>query len=63
MKKRQNVKKLALCRETLQALDENKLGKVFGATDGSDAQGCAGSYCLNASCHSDCWNTCGTEYC
>ncbi len=44
---KKQTRKLVLCRETLRALDEGKLEKVFGASDGSDGQACAGSYCLN----------------
>jgi len=57
---KKQVKKLALSRETLRALDESKLQKVNGGSDGSDGLQCAGSYCLNCGTSR---NTCGTIYC
>jgi hypothetical protein len=54
------MKKLALNRETLRALDEGKLTKVNGGSDGSDGIQCAQSLCLNCGTSR---NTCGTIYC
>jgi hypothetical protein len=58
--KKQSMKKLMLAKETLRSLDEGKLEKVFGASDGSDGIQCAGSYCLNCGTSR---NTCGSIYC
>jgi hypothetical protein len=61
MKKR--TKKLALAKETVRNLDEGRLGKVLGASDGSDGIQCAGSYCLNCATVYSCPATSGTKYC
>jgi hypothetical protein len=58
MKKK--LKKLMLSRETLHALDEGKLQKVNGGSDGSDGIQCAGSECLNCGTSR---TTCGTTLC
>ncbi|HEV7670407.1 MAG TPA: class I lanthipeptide [Thermoanaerobaculia bacterium] len=58
MKKK--VKKLTLNRETVGALNEGKLQKANGGSDGSDGIQCAGSHCLNCQ---PTRNTCGTVYC
>jgi adenosylmethionine-8-amino-7-oxononanoate aminotransferase len=57
---KKQVKKLTLAKETVRILDEGRLDKVFGASDGSDGLQCAGSYCLNCG---NSRNTCGTVYC
>jgi hypothetical protein len=57
---KKQVKKLKLAKETLRDLDDGKLQKVLGASDGSDGLQCAGSYCLNCGTSR---NTCGTIYC
>jgi hypothetical protein len=57
---KKQVKKLKLAKETLRDLDDGKLQKVLGASDGSDGLQCAGSYCLNCGTSR---NTCGTVYC
>ena len=57
---KKQLKKLTLNRETLHALDEGKLEKVYGRSDGSDGLQCAGSYCLNCGTSR---NTCGTALC
>jgi hypothetical protein len=57
---KKQMKKLMLNRETLRALDEGKLQKVNGGSDGSDGIQCAGSYCLNCGTSR---NTCGTRLC
>lgn len=57
---KKQVKKLKLAKETLRDLDDGKLQKVLGASDGSDGIQCAGSYCLN--CGTSRY-TCGTVYC
>ncbi|HSG40320.1 MAG TPA: hypothetical protein VLE27_11830 [Thermoanaerobaculia bacterium] len=57
---KKQVKKLKLAKETLRDLDDGKLQKVLGASDGSDGIQCAGSYCLNCGTSR---NTCGTVYC
>ena len=57
MKKK--TKKLALSRETLRGLVEDKLEDVKGGS--GSAILCAGSYCLLASCNS--CQTCGSMYC
>lgn len=62
MKKR-NVKKLMLAKETLRNLEEGKLERVVGASDGSDGIQCAGSYCLNCNTAFNCPPTSGSRYC
>lgn len=57
---KKQVKKLKLAKETLRDLDDGKLQKVLGASDGSDGIQCAGSYCLNCGTSR---HTCGTIYC
>lgn len=57
---KKQMKKLALNRETLRALDEGKLTKVNGGSDGSDGIQCAQSLCLNCGTSRD---TCGTQLC
>jgi hypothetical protein len=57
---KKQVKKLKLAKETLRDLDDGKLQKVLGASDGSDGIQCAGSYCLNCGTSR---NTCGSIYC
>ena len=57
---KKQVKKLKLAKETLRDLDDGKLQKVLGASDGSDGLQCAGSYCLNCGTSR---NTCGSIYC
>ncbi len=57
---KKQMKKLVLSRETLRDLDEGKMKKVAGGSDGTAIQ-CVGSHCLNASCNS--CNTCGTRLC
>jgi hypothetical protein len=57
---KKQVKKLTLAKETVRSLDEGRLEKVFGASDGSAGIQCAGSYCLNCGTSR---NTCGTIYC
>jgi hypothetical protein len=57
---KKQMKKLVLSRETLCALDEGRLQKVLGASDGSDGVQCAGSLCLNCGTSH---NTCGTQFC
>ncbi|HKV12587.1 MAG TPA: class I lanthipeptide [Thermoanaerobaculia bacterium] len=59
MKKK--IKKLALNRETLRDLEEGRLKRVAGASDGSDGIQCNKSQCLNCP---QSWNyTCGTAAC
>ena len=61
--KKKNVKKLVLAKETLRSLEEGKLEKVVGASDGSDGLQCAGSYCLNCNTAFSCPPTSGSRYC
>ncbi|HKH44614.1 MAG TPA: class I lanthipeptide [Thermoanaerobaculia bacterium] len=60
MKKK--TKKLALAKETVRNLEDGKLEKVVGASDGSDRM-CAGSNCLNCNTAYDCPPTSGSMYC
>lgn len=57
---KKQVKKLKLAKETVRDLDDGKLQKVLGASDGSDGLQCAASRCLN--CGTSRY-TCGTVYC
>jgi hypothetical protein len=57
------MKKLALNRETLRTLDEGKLVKVNGGSDGSDGPQCAQSLCLNCNTAYSCPLTSGSMYC
>jgi hypothetical protein len=63
--KKNRMKKLALSRETLRALDEGKLVRVFGASDGSGGVQCLHSQCLNCQNTEICntYTTCGTRAC
>jgi len=59
MKKR--AKKLVLAKETVRNLDQGKLEKVVGASDGSDGFQCAQSKCIQ--CASYRCVTTGSIYC
>jgi hypothetical protein len=59
---KRKMKKLGLAKETLLGLDEERLQKVRGATDGSE-RGCAGSYCAQCLSWYDCPITTGSVYC
>jgi hypothetical protein len=61
--KKTSVKKLVLAKETVRNLDEGRLEKVLGASDGSDGRQCAGSYCLNCNTAYDCPPTSNSIYC
>ena len=60
---KKQMKKLALNRETLRTLDEGKLVKVNGGSDGSDGPQCAQSLCLNCNTAYSCPLTSGSIYC
>ena len=60
---KKQVKKLVLAKETVRNLDEGRLEKVLGASDGSDGLQCAGSYCLNCQTVYSCPITTGSVYC
>jgi hypothetical protein len=64
MKKKQ-TKKLVLSRETLRDLEQGKLGRVVGASDGSGGPMCGASLCLNCINTQFCQtqNTCGSRAC
>jgi hypothetical protein len=59
---RKQMKKLVLAKETLRNLDEGKLEKVVGASDGSDAFQCAQSQCVQCLSYPSC-PTGATKYC
>ena len=61
--KKKSLKKLALAKETVRDLDDGKLQKALGASDGSDGLQCAGSYCLNCNTAFSCPPTSGSRYC
>ncbi len=62
---KKQMKKLSLSRETLCALDDGKLGKVYGASDGSGGPQCLKSQCLNCANTEICntYTTCGSRAC
>jgi hypothetical protein len=59
---KKQMKKLTLAKETVRNLDEGRLEKVVGASDGSDGIFCRHSQCLNCPLSWD-GSDCGSTAC